>query len=265
MLKISKKTWSRYVKSATISAFRIAIRSIDFRAFVKKSTIIPQEKKLKHGEAHVNNLAVMFIDIVNFTGIKADDSNSQQRLLMQLDFLFTELFRAVEKHGGRIEKNTGDGLMAYFDKKEDKNAVVRAIECAVTLMTIGEYIIHPTFKSNILPSLKFRITIDYGLITLAKIGVKGKFKSLVAIGKAANLASKMQSVTGENQIVIGRFAYEQLPQSLKKFAFLHKAVKYKVRTKKDAHFFDQCFYATFLFKGRWSNKNGFFMRLEKYE
>lgn len=265
MLKISKKTWGKYIKSAMLSAFRIAVRSIDFRGKVTKATTIPSEKKLKHGEAHVNDLAVMFIDIVNFTGIKADDTKTQQRLLMQLDFLFTELFRAVEKHGGRIEKNTGDGLMAYFDNSNDKLAVVKAIECAVTLMTIGKYIIHPTFKANNLPSLKFRITMDYGSITLAKIGVKGKFKSLVAIGKTANLASKIQSVAGKDEIVIGRYAWEKLPPSLQYFATLHKAITYKVRETRSSDKYEEKKYATYLFKGRWSNSNNFFMGLNLYE
>lgn len=240
------------------SAFRVALRSVDYREKIKELSKIPDEEKLKLGEAQALNLTIMYIDIVNFTGISANNTDSQQRLLIQLDFLFNELFRVVLSHGGKIEKNTGDGLMAYFDNADGKESVVKAIESALLMTAMSEHITQPIFRSTSQSQLEFRITIDYGLITIARIGLHSKFRSLVAIGKTANLAAKIQEVAGANEIVLGRDAYKKLPEELKKFTRLHKPITYNVRKGRESIPSDQKVYATHIFKGRWSNKNGFF-------
>jgi len=38
-------------------------------------------------------------------------------MLRVLNLFFTEMIRIVEDYGGAVEKNTGDGLMAYFEDR----------------------------------------------------------------------------------------------------------------------------------------------------
>ena len=38
-------------------------------------------------------------------------------LLAALNLFFSELVKVAEDYGGTVEKNTGDGLMAYFDER----------------------------------------------------------------------------------------------------------------------------------------------------
>lgn len=60
-------------------------------------------------------MAIMFLGISDFSSRPAESSAEQLTLLVALNFFFGEMIRIAEDYGGTVEKNTGDGLMAYFE------------------------------------------------------------------------------------------------------------------------------------------------------
>jgi len=88
---------------------------------------------------------------------------------------------------------------------------------------------------------------DYGYITVARIGAKKRFSSYVAIGTTANIASKMLRYAKKDQIILGDFARQQLPTEwrYKYTEILPFSTGWENKTTMSP-------YSFFLYTGRWA-------------
>ena len=160
------------------------------------------------------NMAVMFLDICGFSNRPSENQNEQEEVLASLNLFFSEMIKIAEDYKGQVEKNTGDGLMAYFEDgglDPPENGTHRAIACSLTMMAACEYLINSILTNSGKPTIEFRICIDYGAVTIAKLGAPRRFNSIVAIGTSANIASKMLAHAERGDILIGDAARKQLP------------------------------------------------------
>jgi class 3 adenylate cyclase len=159
------------------------------------------------------------------------------------------MIRIVEDYGGTVEKNTGDGLMAYFeDGGGDPPAIgsKRAVACALTMLRTNDEGIAPVLMATRVDRIRFRIGIDYGAVTIANVGVARRFGSIVAVGTSANIASKMLAVAEPGQIVVGEDVVRQLPQDWMRFCHpLEIQTGYSYRTGDTYRFFE--------YTGRWTD------------
>jgi adenylate cyclase len=176
---------------------------------VKAGRLIPEQGDLPIGTGRRMNAAVLFLDISSFTSRPSNTTEEQEGLLRALSIFFTEMFRIVKDYDGDVEKNTGDGLMAYFVDGADASGAERAVACAMTMMNSNTELAPHVLKTA--EPFLFRIAIDYGPITVASIGAPKLFGSIVAIGITANIANKMLRSAHPNQIVIGEKAAMALP------------------------------------------------------
>lgn len=176
--------------------------------------VVPGDADLALGTGRRLQMAVMFIDLCGFSGRPAESAEEQEVLLRVFDFFFTEMIRIAEDYGGTVEKNTGDGLMAYFEDGGGapvETGATRAVACALTMMDTAAWLINPVLRRSGVQEIEFRVGIDYGAVTVAKIGAARRFGSLVAIGTTANVACKMLDVAEAGEILIGANAYNRLP------------------------------------------------------
>lgn len=166
------------------------------------------------GEGRRLTACVMFLDICNFSSRPMETPAEQDLMLRILALFFSEMIRIAEEYEGQVEKNTGDGLLIYFSNDPSFNgttAVQKALACSLTMQAATEHLINPIVKASNSAEIHFRVSIDYGNITVARIGAANRFWSHVAIGATANFASKMLKYADEDQIIIGDFAKNQLP------------------------------------------------------
>src|SRR5450631_1860661 len=77
--------------------------------------VVPGDDDLAIGEGRRLDLAVMFLDISGFSRRWSVTPGQQDMMLRTLNLFFTEMIKIAEDYGGTVEKNTGDGLMAYFE------------------------------------------------------------------------------------------------------------------------------------------------------
>jgi adenylate cyclase len=177
--------------------------------------VIPDDEDLAIGTGRRLMLTVMFIDISKFSQRRSVTANEQELMLRVLNLFFTEMIRIVEDYGGAVEKNTGDGLMAYFeDQPGDEpgsDSVKRAIACSLTMRASNDYLISPILRATDVAPLDFRTTMDHGPVTIARIGAPQRFNANVAIGNTANFAAKMLSLVNPGDIAMGATARERLP------------------------------------------------------
>ena len=186
--------------------------------------VIPSDQDLALGTGRTLKAAVMFTDICAFSARSSSNQAEQNVLLNVLNFYFSEMIRIAEEYGGTVEKNTGDGLMAYFEDNAGdppESAVKRATAASLTMMYVNDMAISPVLQNAGIEPIKFRIGIDYGVITIAQLGAPRRFGGLVAIGTTANIASKMLYEAGPGDILIGEEVYKNLPQPWQTHCSLH--------------------------------------------
>lgn len=173
---------------------------------VKDGRVVPDIEDLIIGGARRLRLAVLFLDICKFSAIPSDSHEQQEAVLKILNLFMAEMLHAVRAHDGVFEKNTGDGLMAYFGEAPEAETTSRAVEAAVTMHCYNDQVISPKLKAIGLPQITFRVGIESGPVTIAKVGVRGDHHSLVAIGAAANIACKLMGLIPDGGIVLGNYA-----------------------------------------------------------
>jgi adenylate cyclase len=176
--------------------------------------VVPDDEDLVIGEGRRLSMAVMFLDISGFSKRPAETEADQTLLLKVMNLFFTEMIKIAEDYGGTVEKNTGDGLMTYFEdggSQPTEPGSKRAVACALTMMAANENLIQPILRATPVPDIHFRISIDYGTVTVARLGAARRFNANVAIGATANFACKMLTFAQPGDIVLGESARNQLP------------------------------------------------------
>lgn len=172
--------------------------------------VIPDKEDLSIGKARYLNLAVMYIDICGFSKREMHTREEQDRMVYEMQIFFREMVNIAMKHNGTIEKHTGDGLMLYFEDVGDVKGCERAVDCAIEMFEANNIKISIQLGLSGHKPFQFRISMDYGYVSIAKIGMAKQFNCCVAIGPAANFASKMLRHAEPNQLVIGENAKNNL-------------------------------------------------------
>lgn len=109
--------------------------------------------------------------------------------------LYSAFVRAMVKcadyYGGKVRGVIGDRVMVIFDSE---SAAIMAVETAILMNSVVKMVLNKLFLKN---SIKCGIGIDYGEMLVTKTGVirygseSSSYKSLVWLGRAANVASKL--------------------------------------------------------------------------
>lgn len=187
---------------------------IEARPMVGDGRTVPSDDSLSIGDGRRLSMAIMFIDICDFSKRNLETLEEQGLMLKVLNLFFTEMIRICEEYGGNVEKNTGDGLMIYFNDQEGTPPEVgskRAVACALTMLASTEILINPIICNSGVSPIEFRTSIDHGNVTVAKIGAPRRFSANAAIGSTANFACKMLKHASKNEIILGENAKQQLP------------------------------------------------------
>ncbi len=207
---LEKTYWESQVKRVEQLRTKIADRAAS-----PIGRVIPDDTDLVIGTGRRLNLTVMFIDISRFSSRPSITSAEQELMLRVLNLFFTEMIRIVEDYGGAVEKNTGDGLMAYFEdtsgEDDDGNSAKRAVACTLTMTAANDQLISPIIRATGISPLEYRTTMDYGAVTIARIGAPQRFNANVAIGNTANFAAKMLGLVKPGDIALGESARNRLP------------------------------------------------------
>lgn len=188
-------------------------QQISDRLNVSSGRTIPDSDDLAMATGRRLLAAVMFLDISGFSSRGSETEEEQKSQMAALNLFFSEMIKVAEDYGGTVEKNTGDGLMAYFeDRAGTANGSHRSVACSLTMFAAANTLLNPILNRSNIDAINFRICIDYGTITIAKLGAARRFNAIVAIGTTANIASKMLAVAKAGELLIGENVRKQLPE-----------------------------------------------------
>lgn len=225
-----------------------AVNQISQRAGVSVGRVIPNESDLPIHAGRRVDATVLFLDICKFSTRPSWTETEQENLLRVLSLFFSEMIRIVEDFGGTVEKNTGDGLMAYFTRlpNDPISPQQRAVAAALTMFSAAEVIVNPIIRNAAIEPIDFRICLDHGPITVAKVGVARGFNGIVAIGASANIACKMLASAEANTILIGTNVLNGLPVN-----WQQQYVQFKTNDTGWHYTETGVPYAFWLYNGRW--------------
>jgi len=150
------------------------------------------------------NYCVGLVDIVNSTNISA--SLTQHKLSKFYEIFLNSMAQIVEKFGGFVIKNIGDSLLFYFpdSSKSSKNYDFKnCLECGLKMIEEHDTI-NKILKKEKLPSLNYRISADYGEVSIMKTN---NSSSIDVFGTPVNMCTKINHAASINSIVIGSDLY----------------------------------------------------------
>jgi adenylate cyclase len=136
------------------------------------------------------NLVVLFLDTRGFT------SMTEARLPFDVVFILNRLFavvgEAIAKHGGKIDKYLGDGLMAIFGVQTGEAAGCRQALGAARSIDMALDRLNDEIIDEIGQPLRIGMGIDVGPLVVGPIG-----HTHTAIGTTVNAASRLEALTKE--------------------------------------------------------------------
>lgn len=179
--------------------------TLDYDYIISQTNIVPNDDDggltFDNGEikrAKEIETCVLYIDIRNSTEL------SKKHNPKTMGRLYTAFVKAILKvadyHKALVRNIIGDRVMIVFNSKD---YFTNAVDCAISCNTVCQFIINKKIDFN---DFKFGIGIDYGKMTVLKVGIakQGKerdtYKNLVWVGNPANIASKLTDIANKTII-----------------------------------------------------------------
>jgi class 3 adenylate cyclase/predicted ATPase/DNA-binding transcriptional ArsR family regulator len=163
----------------------------------------PNAGEVQHAERR--QLTVVFVDIVGSTPLS-------ERIDPEEFFTVIKTYRdicneQISRYGGHIARMIGDGLLAYFGvpqahENDPERAVRAALEIAAAIQEQSFAI-----SDGSLVRLGVRIGVNTGVVVVGSVPGEPPDRREV-FGSSAHVAARLQSIAGENEVVVGSSTYE---------------------------------------------------------
>lgn len=146
-------------------------------------------------------LTIMFMDIVDFTGLS--ERQEPEQVVELLNAYFTHTSKIIRKHHGDIDKFLGDGVMALFKNPQD------AIDASLEMMQKGLGKLNEELSASNLPVIDLRIGINSGSLIQGNIGSEDR-KDWTVVGDVVNTAYRIEESAEPGSILISENTINQL-------------------------------------------------------
>jgi adenylate cyclase len=146
------------------------------------------------GQGIERDVAVLFADLRAFTRM------AEGRLPYDVVFLLNQYFkamgRAIEAHGGRVDKFIGDGIMALFGVDQEPKTACRQALAAARAMGFALEQLNRELAHDLPDPLRIAIGLHVGPAILGEMGYR-RATSLTAVGDTVNVAARLEALTKE--------------------------------------------------------------------
>jgi adenylate cyclase len=150
---------------------------------------------IKDGDAPTwsEEATVMFVDLADSTSIteKLGSEATSGLLTRLLGAVSGEILR----HGGDIERTTGDGLLAVFRARTGRHHARRCAEASLAVQALADAD-RGDYEEKYGISLRLTIGMETGIITCSMVRA-GEREELSSIGPGVNLAARLQGACRE--------------------------------------------------------------------
>ena len=142
---------------------------------------------------------ILFADVSGYTAMA--ETMDAEEVSEVMNALWQKIDAAIVEHGGRIDKHTGDGVMAVWGVDTARESdPERAIRAALAMqVTLAE------FKAD--HEINMRIGLSTGPVLLGTVGTTGEFS---VIGDTVNLASQLEEAAATGGVLISHDTYRHV-------------------------------------------------------
>lgn len=178
------------------------------RGYLSEGAIQAIERRTNVGDeeprAESTYRTIFFLDIVGFTTLC--EALSPLAVVRFLNAFFDEVVPVLTRHGGSIDKFIGDCVMALFPREltGPKRAVTAALEILDRL---------PALREQTGIDVHVRIGINAGPVLLGDIGSTHHRRDFTVIGDHVNVASRLQSNAGVDEVFVSESVAKHLGPS----------------------------------------------------
>lgn len=152
-------------------------------------------------------ISVMFADIRNFTYYS--DLQEPEEIVKILNEFFSSAIEVIFKYGGTVDKFMGDAIMAIFGAPVFYNDYAeKSVLCAIEIQNRIK-VLQERWLSKGYPKFEIGIGIATGEALVGIIGPSQKVE-YTAIGSTVNLASRLEGLAKEGEILICERTYEKI-------------------------------------------------------
>lgn len=161
------------------------------------------------------NYCVGIVDMVGSTKVSAH--LSKEKMTKYYGLFLNGMAMIAKDHGAIVIKSIGDSLLYYFPKTSDYKPehFVCPLRCALSMIECAD-IINAKMKEHGLPSVKYRVSMDFGTVMLAN-SVASENDDI--FGSTVNVCSKINRIAKPNGVVIGSDMYH-IVKNFDEFAFV---------------------------------------------
>ena len=151
-------------------------------------------------------VTILMADLRGFSALA--DAQPAPVFIAALNRCLARLSEVVFKHGGRIEKFTGDSILVLFGAPQAReDDAPRALACAVEMqITLRE--LNLVHLSERLPEVFLGIGVHTGTVIAGRFGSEG-FSEYAVVGEAVSLASRLEALSLRGQVLISEATYER--------------------------------------------------------
>jgi len=162
---------------------------------------MPDLREMKFHEARRFSLGMVFIDICS-SGRYLTEHSPEETLFM-LNLFIPEVMHLVEDNDGYFEKNTGDGILAYFGVGEThEEATDRVLGFIADVKFALANCLNPELEHYGLDPISISAGAAYAEdVYISRIGVYNASRR-VAISTATNAAFVLEEKADENQFLV---------------------------------------------------------------
>ena len=183
---------------------------------VYKSIFDEEESGKKTKENYVRkNLTIFFSDIVNFTDLS--DSLEAEKLALILNNYLSEMSLIAINSNATIDKFIGDAILSFHGAPEtlgDENDAINCISMALEMKERVDELQSFWVRQGVKDGLRVRYGISSGFANVGDFG-SSVMSDYTAIGSSVNLASRLQSIAPENEIIISDTTYNLVKNQIK--------------------------------------------------
>ena len=155
-------------------------------------------------------ITVLFADVSGFTAMA--EAMDHEIVTDVINSLWSRVDKAIQDHGGRIDKHIGDAVMALFGtptalEDDPERAIRAALQMQAEVQKWKEEFSGPSSSRERNPNIQLRIGINTGPALLGTVGTIGEY---TAIGNTVNLASRLESAAPAGGILISHDTYQHV-------------------------------------------------------
>jgi adenylate cyclase len=142
-------------------------------------------------------VAVMFADLRAFTRLA--EGRLPYDVVFVLNRYFEAMGAAVEAAGGHVDKFIGDGIMALFGIKQERDEACRQALAACRQMAFALERLNREMRADLPEPLRIAIGLHVGPVIIGEMGY-GRTTALTAIGDAVNVASRLETLAKDRNV-----------------------------------------------------------------